>query len=211
MNRKKQYLWAVAGVAAAVGSVSIVIAAGSPNSPPSSSPSISAKQRILSNEAQSIAQGQAGGLSAKQSALANLSTPGPRVACTPIALPFPRGGVVTTRQGGPFGSAANFQAVSSWAGSASATGPVYAVWSGATSSASGSAAVASVDVYTETLSQDGCSVSYTHVGVFTTNDVVGPLAVVGASGHWLTLSSPSGQQRYFDLSKNNFASNTSTG
>lgn len=208
---RKKYLWAVAGVLVAVGSVTIVIAAGSSNSSPSLSPSMSAKQRILSNEAQSIAQGQAGGLSAKQSALANLLTPGPRAACTPITLPFPKAGVLPGSQGGPFGSAANFQAVSSWAGSAAPAGPVYAVWAGAAGTTSGSAGLAAVDVYTETLSPDGCSVSYAHVGMYSTSDVAGPMTVVGASGQWLTLSTRSGEQRYFDLGKKNFASSPSAG
>ena len=141
----------------------------------------------------------------EQSARGNIQTPLPAPPCIRIALPFPSGGIIPNRQGGPFGSAAHFQAVSSWAGSAMPGGAVFAVWSGDKPEPGGYVGAAAVTVYTETLSGDGCGVDYAFVGTFTDADVSGPLMIVAASGRWLSLSSPTGQLRYFDLIGDRFS------
>lgn len=187
--------------------VAVAVAARAPTQPPL----LSQKQSYLSTERQRIIQGQAGGWAAKQSALANLQTPGPQPPCIRIALPFPSGGIIPNRQGGPFGSSANFQAVSSWAGSTVQGGPVYAVWSGALPYPSGAPHASAVTVYTETLNGDGCGVTYSFVGTFTLGGVEPPVTIVAATGRWLTLSSPSGALWYFDVVGDRFASTAASG
>jgi hypothetical protein len=186
----------------------VIVAAG--NTPGPSPTASSQKADIEQREQQQIAQGQAGGLTAKQSALPNLRTPPPAAPCAQMTLPFPTGGISAHTQGGPFGSARAFAASSSWAGSVNSGSPTYAVWSGATGTPSGAPGTPAVTVYAESVAPGGCSVVYTPVGVFTATDVAGPLKIEGVAGRWLTLSSAAGQIRYFDIVADHFSQTSPT-
>ncbi|MGH7685884.1 MAG: hypothetical protein ACREN2_03600 [Candidatus Dormibacteria bacterium] len=197
-------IWPVGAVVVPV-LAGLGVAAVVASSAPTQSPLLTQKQQFIATEKQRIAQGQAGGAAAEESALANLQTPLPAPPCNRVTLPFPSAGINPNRQGGPFGSSTNFQALSSWVGSTAPGGPVYAVWSGASGSPSGSAGAAAVTVYTETLAADECGVNYAHVGTFLVSGMQGPIRIIAASGRWLSLSDPAGQLRYFDLDADKFA------
>jgi hypothetical protein len=207
MSRKLAIrLWAIAIVAltAATCGVVLAVAQSSHPQPLSTTQTLSPKQQFIANEQKQLAEAQAGPRAPKPPpSEVKVAPPTP---CVPaVSLPFPDNRIHVANQGGPFGSSANFQAVSSWVGSVAAGSATYAVWSGADGSVSGAPGVAGVDVYTEQVAAGGCGVTFTPVGVFTESTAAGLLTITQIRGDWLQLSASGGSTIYFDLVTHRFA------
>jgi hypothetical protein len=174
-------------------------ASGSGSTDPNSQ---SAKASLDQKEQAEIASAQAAPRPAKtdpRSMVIPTTTP----CSPPVSLPFPQGGIVVGRQGGPFGSGTNFSATSSWVGTLN-TGATYAVWAGA-KGVSPVPAIPAVDVYTQQRSNDGCGVTNSHVGTFLDSAAAGPLVIQSVSGSTLVLSGTGGHVYRFDLLTHTFA------
>ncbi|MGH7721804.1 MAG: hypothetical protein ACRENL_03070 [Candidatus Dormibacteria bacterium] len=167
-------------------------------------PALSPKQQFVARERQQIADAQAAPRASKPPET-SVVIPPPTPCVPPITLPFPDRLIHVGGQGGPFGSASNFYAVSSWVGSVSSTGPTYAIWSGLSGITSSTPGLSAVDVYIEQLASDGCGVNFIPVGVFTDSGTRGLLTITRIDGEWLQLTSSASTSVYFNLVRDVFS------
>ncbi len=196
-TKLKRRLSAVAGLAALAAAIAGVLAE-------SQSSAVTTKQQEELNIQNEIQSAQAAPRATKlpEATPPAVQTP----VCTPaVMLPYPDSQIHVGGQGGPFGSAAEFYAVSSWAGSAGGA-TTFAVWSGETGVATVSGGTAAVDVYTESVASEGCGVSYAPVGVFTDASLSGLLTIRSINGSTIELADSSGTLAYFSLAGDSFSS-----
>ena len=165
---------------------------------------LSAKQSFDRGLAQQWARDAAEPQAPKtRAAAAHSSATAPPTSCVPPALPVGGGGIVNANQGGPFGSAANFVADSSWSGSLGST--VYAVWAGQTGVASANPGGPALDVYLEQVDASGCGVIFQPVGIYAYPTAAGSLKIVAVSGASLQLGDTAGSTYAFDLTSRRFS------
>lgn len=199
---------ATGAVTAGVATVGVVLAVASFRASAPTGSVSSEKQQFLAHQDQQLASAQA----APRAAKVPLARPAP-VAATPcnpaVGLPFPDGGIHNGGQGGPFGSSANFYAVSSWAGTFSPGGQTFAVWAGTTGEASSTPGLPAVDVYAEKVLPNGCGVDFTPVGIFVDSRAGGALTIARVAGNVITLTSPGSSRVYFSWITHAFSSNPS--